>query len=102
MNSNSAHDFQWSVMIKDGAVRIGITSKLQQKGDLIETFDKNAIIYSPWYGTICTGGKNRREVQANIARPESGDVIHFKFSPKLMKFSISVVCSIAGNSSQNN
>ena len=99
MNSNSAHDFQWSLMIKDGAVRIGITSKLQQISDLIENFDENAIIYSIWHGTI---RKNGRNVQSKIARPESGDVIHFKFSPKLMKFSISVVCSIAGNSSQNN
>ena len=76
-------------MIKDGAVRIGITSKLQQIRARIVEFDDNAIIYSSCYATIW---KNKKNVQANIAKPEAGDVIHFKFSSKLMKFLISVVC----------
>ena len=91
MNSNSANDFQWSVMIKEGWIRTGITSELQRKKGWIEDFDENAIIYSPCYGTIW---KNKRKVQGDITKLESGDEIHFKFSPKLKKFSISIVCLV--------
>ena len=91
MNSESVNDFRWSVRItNDEKIYVGIASKLQQ-GEWIENDDENAIIYFPFDGEIYTG---TNLFQTNIIEAVSGDAIHFRFQPKLKKFSISFVSSI--------
>ena len=88
MNSESANDFRWSVRITSAAwIFIGIASKLQQD-KWIEEIDENAIIYFPHDGEIYTGNELFQE---NIIIAKNGDEVHFRFQPKLKKFSISFV-----------
>ena len=88
MNSQSVNDFRWSVRITSAAwIFIGIASKLQQD-KWIEEIDENAIIYFPHDGEIYTGNKLFQE---NIIIAKNGDEVHFRFQPKLKKFSISFV-----------
>ena len=91
MNSQSVKDFRWSIRITgDESIYIGIASKLQQK-KWIEDIDENSIMYFPYSGDIYI---EKDLFQETIFVAESGDAIHFRFQPKLKKFTISFVSSI--------
>ena len=91
MNSKSSKDFRWSVRLNAGTwIGIGIASKLQQANECIEHYDKNAIMYHPFYAQLNKGDTHSR---IDFARAKLGDAIEFRFQPKLKKFSFSFVCS---------
>ena len=70
---------------------IGIGSKLQRKHNYIGGYDEYAIIYNPYNGTL-SKGLNGRSNQLEVIKLKPGEDIHFRFQPKLKKFSISLVC----------
>ena len=91
INSKSPNDFRWSVRLTGGnRIYIGIASQLQRKSAFVGNYDQYAIIYSPAYGTI---HKDRNQIQIETIKAESGGEIHFRFQPKLKKFSFSIVCN---------
>ena len=88
MNSQSVNDFRWSVRITGAeGISIGIATKLQHD-EWLEDYDENAIIYMPFAGEIHT---EKELFQENIIEAKNGDEVHFRFQPKLKKFSISFV-----------
>ena len=94
MNSKSSTNFRWSVRLTDDDDDdddwyIGIASKLEQKDDYIENYDKNSIFFSPSTSQIYKG--SLLGLPSNITNATSGDEFHFKFQPKLKKYSISLV-----------
>ena len=90
MNTKSSQNFRWSMRLTgDGWIYIGIASKLERKNDCIENYDENSILFSPFDKIICKGLS--KHFPSNIAIAKSGDEIHFRFQPKLKKFSISMV-----------
>ena len=89
MNSESANDFRWSVRLTAGYTYIGVATKLPDD-EWIEHNDVNAIIYEPYGGKILEG----KTMVKKIISAKNGDEIHFRFQPKLKKFSISFVSSI--------
>ena len=96
MNTNSLNDFRWSVRLTGGNwMNIGIASGLQRTTQCIINYDENAIIYHPYNGNIFKNMTTKIHQKTNEA--ENGDEIHFRFQPKLKKFSISFVCSIIFN-----
>ena len=91
MNSKSKQDFRWSLRLyAANAIGIGIASTLPSKNDNIRTFDKNAIIYYPYIGTVM---KEMKRLESNIIVANAGDEIHLRFQPQLKKFIITFVCS---------
>ena len=72
-------------------IYIGIASKLQRKNDFVGQYDEYAIIYFPHTGKIYKKGQ-KNEIYA--IKVESSGEIHFRFQPKLKKFSLSMVCII--------
>ena len=95
MNCKSSNDFRWSVRLisGDAGIYIGITSKLQAKDDWVESGDTNSIVYSPLAKHIYKGTSESFECKI-LPKANTGDEIHFKFQPKLKKFSISLVRSV--------
>ena len=90
MNSKSPTDVRWSLRI-DGDVFnffIGIASKFEHTTTYIGNYDEYAIIYIPDQGRI---SHKRNKVHMNTVKVKCGDEIHFRFQPKLKKFSVSVV-----------
>ena len=88
MNSKSSTNFRWSVRLTDDDDDdwyIGIASKLEQKDDYIENYDKNSIFFSPSTSQIYKG--SLLGLPSNITNATSGDEFHFKFQPKLKKYS---------------
>ena len=91
MNSKSPNDFRWSIRLTgDERIYIGITSQEQSEDSFVCNYDKYAIIYSSYHGKIVKES-NTIEIDANKAEPDG--VIHFRFQPKLKKFSLSIVCT---------
>ena len=91
MNSKSPNDFRWSVRLTgDNLVYIGIASRLQ-RNNYVGNYDEYAIIYSPQHGKIY---KESGRVAIDAIKAESDAEIHFRFQPKLKKFSFSIVCII--------
>ena len=89
MNSESANDFRWSVRITcEENIYIGIATKFQQSYSWIEHNDGEAILYFPQSGKIYKGTNS---IQGDIIAAKHEDEIHFRFQPKLKKFSISIV-----------
>jgi hypothetical protein len=87
MNSKSSNNVRWSIKLTDESnIYIGIASKLQQDYEWIEHYDENAIVLFPCDGMIFTG---QTKIRANIIKAKKGDEIHFRFQPKLKKFTIS-------------
>ena len=91
MNSQSTNAFRWSIRITgDNYIYIGIASKLRQL-EWIEDVDENAILYFPYTGEIYT---ENELFQDDIIKAKNGDEVHFRFQPKIKKFSISFVSSM--------
>ena len=92
MNSESAHDFRWSVTLTAESTYIGIATKLPPPHvtEYLEQYDENAFMYEPYGGDILQGSE---VVNNDITVAENGDEVHFRFQPKLKKFSISLVSS---------
>ena len=98
LNSNATKDFRWSVWLTGGGISgeslyIGIASKLHRTNEFIGANDEDAIFVNPHYGNLWKG---RTMVpssmnQRTAIKAKSGDEIHFRFQPKLKKFSISIV-----------
>ena len=90
MNTKSPFDFRWSIRVSGGTwISIGIASKLKKKDTFIGDYDKNAILFSPRGWTVSKGDQT---IQTEIAKDKYGGEIHFRFQPKLKKFSLSLVC----------
>ena len=90
MNTKSPFDFRWSIRVTGGRwIYIGIASKLQRKNTSIGDYDKNAILFSPRDWTVSKGSQT---IQTGIAKSKYEGEIHFRFQPKLKKFSLSLVC----------
>jgi len=68
---------------------IGIASKLQRIDKFIGHYDEYAIIYAPYLECVWKG---KKKIQTGIIKLNPGEDIHFKFQPKLKKFSFSLVC----------
>ena len=101
MNCKSPNDFRWSARLTSGSpletspkTYIGITSELQARDDWVESYDENSIICSPLGKWIVVEGLLSNFSSQILPRATSGDEIHFKFQPKLKKFSISLVRSV--------
>ena len=91
MNSKSRKEFRWSVrLIKGNWIGIGIATSSPPTNDNIRFHDQNAIICHPYSGLVM---QEKTTIQSNIINADNGDEIHFRFQPKLKKFSISFVCS---------
>ena len=96
MNSKSTNDFCWSARLNFGentSIYIGIASKFQPSYyyNMNHFNDETSIIYEPKYGYIHKGST---VIQEDIIGAKIGDEVHFRFRPKLKKFSISFVSSI--------
>ena len=94
MNSKSSKTFRWSVRLLTciNWFSIGIASKLERGNAWIHDYDRNSIFFDPYDEKIYNGmGKN---FPSNITNVKPGDEIHFRFEPKLKKFTISFVRSI--------
>jgi hypothetical protein len=86
MNSKCSNNFRWSIRLADGiGIYIGIASKLRINSS-ISDFDENSIFYAPHVGKI---RKGNTVIRRNIIKAKKGDEIHFRFQPKLKKFTIS-------------
>ena len=91
MNSKSSNDFQWSVSLTSNRnIYTGIVAHFRSHC-WIERGDANAIIFDSFDGKIFKGST---VIQKNNIKPQCGDVIHFRFQPKLKKFAILFVSSI--------
>ena len=96
MNTDSSNEFRWSVRLTSGNwINIGIASELQQTDECIIDYDEYAIICHPYNG--CIFEDKTTDVYQSMTEAENGDEIHFRFQPKLKKFSISFVCDIIIN-----
>ena len=91
MSSKSQTVFRWSVRLTGHNGYIGIASKLERKDDWIENYDENSILFSPFSFRPSIFKGLSQNLPSNITNPKSGDEIHFRFQPKLKKFSISFV-----------
>ena len=87
MNSESPHDFRWSVRLTAGFTHIGIATETPKDSKL----KHYAITYEPYNGKIYEGFQMLKN---DISEAINGDEIHFRFQSKLKKFSISFVSSI--------
>ena len=82
MNSKSSNDFQWSVSLTSNRnIYTGIVAHFRSHC-WIERGDANAIIFDSFDGKIFKGST---VIQKNNIKPQCGDVIHFRFQPKLKK-----------------
>ena len=90
MNSKSSSTFRWSVRLT-GGIYIGIASKLERKDAWIEDNDENSIIFHPLSSPPKIYKGSSESFPSNITNVKRGDEIHFRFQPKLKKFSISLV-----------
>ena len=92
MNSKSTHDYRWSIrIIGQESIYIGIASKLKRTQDWILYYDENSLTYAPLGGYVW---KANTVIEHKFIKADSGDEVHFRFQPKLKKFSISFVSSI--------
>ena len=90
MSSKSSKNIRWSVRVNNSYyIWVGIASKLKLKDDWIESYDENSILFAPFNSKIYKGLS--QTLPSNITNAKSGDEIHFRFQPKLKKFSISLV-----------
>ena len=90
MNSKSSKTFRWSVRLTDnGGFFTGIASKLKGSNAWIDGYDKNSILFSLFESKIYKGLS--KSFPSNITNVKSGDEVHFRFQPKLKKFSITFV-----------
>lgn len=90
MNSKSKKEFRWSVRLTKGDwIGIGIATSSPPTNDNIRFHDQNAIIFYPYGGLVM---QETTKIESNITDANNGDEIHFRFQPKLKKFSISFVC----------
>ena len=96
MNSKSPNVFRWSIRLpRDPPIYIGIASKLQRENTFIANYDEYAIIYCPNNGLISIGREGNKILSnAKAIEFERGEAIHFRFQPKLKKFSFAMVCII--------
>ena len=93
MNTKSSQNFRWSIRLTgNGWIYIGIASKLERMNDYIENYDRNSILFCPLNRKIYKGSSRTNKLSDTITcTAKNGDEIHFRFQPKLKKFSISLV-----------
>ena len=97
MNSKDSKDFRWSIWLTGGvSTYIGIATKLNPTHEFIGDNDDDAIFVNPHYGNMWKGRTMIQGLsnQRSFIKAKIGDEIHFKFQPKLKKFTISIVCKI--------
>ena len=86
MNSKSPNNFRWSIKLGSSTwTCVGIASNSNRKNDFLGRTDDNAIVFTNSYGDIFDG-----KIESKLVNAKPGDVIHFRFQPKSMKFSISL------------
>ena len=95
MNSKSPNDFRWSIRLNDDLrIYIGIASQLQLETTCIGNYDEYAILYCCYAGKICLHETRSKKIIDAIEVGSADTEIHFRFQPKLKKFSFSIVCKI--------
>ena len=94
MNLESSKTFRWSIRLTgNGEVYIGIASKLERRDIWIDDYDTNSILFSPFGSKIYIGRSKSfiSNISDYINNVKIGEEVHFRFEPKLQKFTISFV-----------
>ena len=92
-----SHDFHWSIRLGNSNwFYVGVAARGPARGPVrgpqkpvhIGNYDKNSILFHTRDGVVFVG---EDQIVCDFPRANIGDVIHFRFQPKLKKFCISLV-----------
>ena len=93
MSTKSSTCFEWSVkLVGTGLFHVGIAAKFKREMGAIFLYDKNAILYRSYCGSlspVISVGPNK--IYSSLPKHKTGDVIRFKFQPNRKKLVINLV-----------